>query len=781
MTEGTFAEGTAGSAGEGSPPDSVAWEKLLRLRTLESALDMVASYFERPEDLGLVVLRGGPAGREEARFDGARASFDSAGESRGATLAGAPEWTLVARRSRGPAPTAEAVLRAAAALSAWRASRAELSRSEARLRAGTRELALIESLGRRAAEARSPQDLFYGTACILQEGTGFDAVVAADALAGGPEAVVYLARPMEEEEIRKLADWAFAAAGIAAAETRHVEIVRLPAYDDSHGCRRGVRESDVPLAPLERRGTCVGSFGVLPAGAFNERSMRLFFNAANQVALHLDRILTVAAAEHGRFRSILDSMPQAVFLTDRSLRILQQNLSAERLVERLGAEASGGRLSRLGELRLGVLAEEVLEGKVPAAVGEAALPGGAVYSVTLSAFASGGGAPEGLVLVLADVTESRRLQAQLAQAEKLSSLGQMISGVAHELNNPLASVVGFSQLARATAVDSKLAARLETIRREAGRCQRIVRNLLSFARKYDPERKLLSLNEVVDSVLGLMAYQLHVDNVHAERDLDKDVPPIAGDSHQLQQAVLNLLSNAHQAIRDTGRGGRVLIRTRRLRPGWVGLEVIDDGPGIPESVRSRIFDPFFTTKAPGEGTGLGLSLVYGTVSAHGGTVHVESAEGGGATFRVELPEGTGPSEECAEEARAPAAGSHPARILVVDDEETVATFICEALATDGHRTESARDGKEALERLAAEEFDLVVADLRMPGMGGARLCEEMERMRPGVSARILLTTGDTVSRDPEAFARKSGVPVLLKPFGLDDLRRAVRSRLRKDH
>jgi two-component system NtrC family sensor kinase len=231
-------------------------------------------------------------------------------------------------------------------------------------------------------------------------------------------------------------------------------------------------------------------------------------------------------------------------------------------------------------------------------------------------------------------------------------------------------------------------------------------------------------------------------------------------------------------LRERGAGGTILVRTSALEARRVGLDVEDDGPGVPEAIRSRVFDPFFTTKAAGEGTGLGLSLVYGIVTSHGGSVRLEERPGGGAAFRIELPAGMAAKASAGEASRSdPGVRGGPGRILVVDDEEPVARLICEALAEDGHQTAFSVDGREAIERLASETFDLVISDLRMPGMAVERFRDEMERVCEGLSHRLLLTTGDTMSRDAETLAEREGLGLLHKPFDLDDLRRTVRSRL----
>ena len=314
---------------------------------------------------------------------------------------------------------------------------------------------------------------------------------------------------------------------------------------------------------------------------------------------------------------------------------------------------------------------------------------------------------------------------------------------------------------------------LQRIVRESQRCQHIVENLLHFARRTKAERQAMDINELVENVLDLQSYQLKLDNVKVHFDLDRSLPRTVGDYHQIQQVLLNIVNNAHQAMQET-RGERILILRTRAEEGVIRIEVTDSGPGISPAGLSRVFEPFFTTKAAGKGTGLGLSLSQGIVKQHGGRIAVQSVVGKGATFTVELP-----VREMPEERGAPAASEDPPMaetphtILVVDDEEVIVELLHEVLAAVGHKVETARSGTQALDKILAEGFDAVISDMKMPGLDGVGLYEQVCSRKPEMAHRFVFSTGDMASEATRDFFRKTGCPYLMKPFDMD----AVRSTL----
>ena len=247
------------------------------------------------------------------------------------------------------------------------------------------------------------------------------------------------------------------------------------------------------------------------------------------------------------------------------------------------------------------------------------------------------GCVDSLLILMTDMSSQVALQQSLVQSEKLSAIGEIVAGVAHELNNPLTGILGYAQLLLTAKVEPAIKARVEHIAGEAERCRRIVQNLLSFARHYESEKSLQNLNEVLSDTLALREYQLRIDGITVEVSLDPHLPNVLADPHDLQRVFLNIINNAQQALSGVeGREKRLTIRTC-VQDECVNIVFADNGPGIPSNIRNRVFDPFFTTKGVGEGTGLGLSVSYGVVKEHGGQILLESKEGEGATFTIVLP------------------------------------------------------------------------------------------------------------------------------------------------
>ena len=372
---------------------------------------------------------------------------------------------------------------------------------------------------------------------------------------------------------------------------------------------------------------------------------------------------------------------------------------------------------------------------------------------------------EEVLCVIRDVTDQKMLQEQLIQSEKMSAIGQLVSGVAHELNNPLAGISAFAQLLlteKRFPPDQRTAA--EMIYAEARRASRIVQNLLTFARQHKPERTPTGVNQVLDDTLELRGYELRVRGIEVTRDYDEQIPETMADAHQLQQVFLNLVTNAEQAMEKSPRESqRLIVRTRRTGA-VIRIDVEDTGPGIPPNLLERIFNPFFTTKPTGSGTGLGLSISLGIVREHEGRIWAENAPQGGARFIVEVPIVT---HRASGESQAiplvPLQGDR-LQILVVDDEASVRVSLQRYLAGRGHEVETTSSGREALGRLREGRFDAVIVDMRMPDVSGEELYRELQTNDPQHADRIIFTTGQLVDEQVRTFLASTGRPCVPKPF-----------------
>jgi PAS domain S-box-containing protein len=385
---------------------------------------------------------------------------------------------------------------------------------------------------------------------------------------------------------------------------------------------------------------------------------------------------------------------------------------------------------------------------------------------------------------ISEVTERRQLEQQLRQSEKLSALGQMISGIAHELNNPLAVIKGYVQLILAHhELQAQTRKDLEKVGQESNRAAKLVANFLSFARNQPAHRELLDLNKMVERLAELRRFDLMAGKTAIELKLEPTLPAILADPDQVQEVIVNLTNNALQAMAGNGRPPRLRFSTRTVGKN-VQLMVEDSGPGVPEELRVKIFEPFFTTKEVGTGTGLGLSLAHSLMTEHGGRIFYRESELGGAGFVVEFPaaEGrpaaTGDTTTMLVRPTAPLSPGQGSRVLVLDDEKGIADMLSEMLGILGYETRVCNAAADALEWIDKERFDAVISDFRMPGINGEQFYGLARDRKPELAPRIIFLTGDVVNEETQRFLQSTGNPHLAKPFDLAKVQKIVAETIR---
>ncbi len=542
----------------------------------------------------------------------------------------------------------------------------------------------------------------------------------------------------------------------------------------------------------------------------------------------VERGLSVALASEDRYRTLFERAPDALLVETFDNVVVDANPAANSL---FGDGLVGGHISTLVDIDADELEEQA---RLVDAAGSATWIGlgqrldGTTFAVEIEATPIQIGGEDRILRRIRDTTERDQFQQELLQAQKMEAIGLLVAGVAHELNNPLASIVAFSQLIR---TDPKLPAELhhqaDLLIQEANRTRRIVQNLLDFARQRPPERVPTSIRDLIDGVLGLQSYTFGPSRIQVTLDIPTDLPDVSLDRAQIQQVLVNLTLNAAQAIKQKGSRGSIAIRTNAgFRPDGapiVRVSVTDDGPGIPIAFRSRLFVPFFTTKAPGEGTGLGLSVSFGIVAGHGGTLRYEPGPGGvGASFIIELP--IEPNTVSVEEVSASlladdiaasrtaggGAGAplpapdrdvdrrsgqpdrraegesdrridgqrgdrsmRPWRVMVLDDEPAIRDFLARILRRGGHEPVLAADGLSALELVRTEPPDAILCDHRMAGMSGTAFHVAVAAIDPWLARRFVFMSGDVLNPELSDFAASRGIVLLAKPFDIESVDRTV--------
>jgi signal transduction histidine kinase len=374
-----------------------------------------------------------------------------------------------------------------------------------------------------------------------------------------------------------------------------------------------------------------------------------------------------------------------------------------------------------------------------------------------------------LLFLAVDVSREVLLQRRLLQSDRLSQLGALVSGVAHELNNPLAAIAAFAELLGVDAGGPELKESAGIIHLEAMRAGRIVQTLIDFARQRPRARIAVDLAELTERVLALQRSALKKARVRTALALPDDLPAVMGDPQELQQVMLNAVVNARQAIEAAGRPGQVLITARRTDD-HVTVTVEDTGPGVPPEILDRVFEPFFTTKGE-HGTGLGLSISFGLVRAMGGRMWIQNVDGSGARLSFELSIDTARAPDAVE------AGFHPAQrpfsVLVVEDEDSVRRGMVLLAQRLGHEVISVGGFAEAERQLAqpGARYDAVLVDVHLDDSHtGFDLFEQLRLEGRGRERRMVFTTGDSISPQTRDQLQRSERPVLRKPFSLDELR-----------
>jgi len=524
--------------------------------------------------------------------------------------------------------------------------------------------------------------------------------------------------------------------------------------------------------PLHRRAERIGAMMlfVKERRSITEREMAHVEAMADLLSVALanaELVETLRKAEW-RFRTLFRAAPDAVLTVLESGRIREANDAVQELVGMQPVQLVGRMIeelvlpedrSHLADQVARVMAGEEARFEVRVWHGDG------VRIASLAARMLPEADPPQMLVVGRDMTADREMRARLAESERLASAGELLAGVAHEVNNPLSTISAFAQLLERDQLTDSQRESIEVIRSETMRASQVVRDLLTFARRSEGEVGSICLNELVERTMRLRMHDLKSRGVECECSLAEDLPYVTADARQIQQVLLNLLTNASQAMTPSG-GGALRIRTR-AESDRVLLEVSDSGPGIPQEVRAHIFEPFFTTKA--DGTGLGLSVSYGIIAAHGGTITIPRSSAEGTTFRVALPaydQSTGEHAGIASTlvSPSPLAGM---RMLFVTSDATMRGSVQAFARLRGFRVTAASDGAAALACARSEAFDLAVCDLDAPGLRDVTFLPSIRREQPSLAKKLLvLNASATDAATVQATA-------LSMPFELDQMEQAA--------
>jgi len=495
---------------------------------------------------------------------------------------------------------------------------------------------------------------------------------------------------------------------------------------------------------------------------------------------------TQVASTKERYQTLFDQANEAIVVTQaEDFRIVELNRAAERLLGITREDADRHSLTAFCQLKTS-------DGPTPQTGAEwfqiicrqrplnLVRKNGGIVPVEVDGARVDFDGRSSFQFYLREITERAQLEQQLRQAEKLSALGQMISGVAHELNNPLAVIKGYLELVLAHHdLNPKTRTDLQKAVHESNRAAKLVGNFLSFARNQPAHREMVDFNKLIQDVIELRKFDLMVAGTELKLDLDRSAPETSADPDQVQQLLVNLINNALHAMVDVNRKRILKISTMKT-PLAIRICVEDSGPGVPIELVGKIFEPFFTTKEVGTGTGLGLSIAHSIMTEHKGKILHQPSSLGGAAFILEFPFATvqitsGETTEivCIKTSEPKTPKGDRGEILILDDEASIAEMLSEMLEIIGYKATICHSPMRALELLGSRQFDVIISDFRMPGMNGRQFFEAVQQKSPELATRIVFLTGDMVSESTRTFLESIGNPYLAKPFHLTNVRETI--------
>ncbi|RME01335.1 MAG: response regulator [Deltaproteobacteria bacterium] len=503
--------------------------------------------------------------------------------------------------------------------------------------------------------------------------------------------------------------------------------------------------------------------------------------------------------ERDRFAALIEGLPEPVALLDEKGRVVLKNPAAERLFDTFFENACDHGDPHVttptpleGQIEdLPSIIEEICHGRSKLVtreicVGEPLQQQLAVMFSPLHYSEGPARKIDKVIVLFKDITTYPKMEEQIIQHAKLVCIGQMAAGVAHEINNPLMSVLGYTDLLLQQDLPETIRSDLGKIKKDGLRAREIVKNLLAFARGQEEEKTPLDLNEVLRITNKILKKHFKLDQIEIIERFDPELPKVSGHQTQFQQIFLNLIQNAGDAIKLSGKGSKITVQThfdRKRRR--IEVTISDDGPGMSPEVQRKIFTPFFTTKGNRKGTGLGLAITQKIVQNHEGKIDVKSKVGEGTMFRLSFP-------VCNSAVMAPkdheplprgslaTETATKARILVIDDETTIVELISRVLTLMGHEVITCQNAREARRALEGSDFDLITLDLKMPDISGQELYEEIRTLRPDLTQRVIFLTGDTMSPDIAHFLTESGNPYLIKPFDIAEFSSSIQAALARE-